>query len=542
MKGLERMNNFDLRNKYINKLCEEIENIEANDIGIFCEEFLMVECCKNDYAMKYVYKALESVENKQQYAINGMERYSTYRMFSSAIDKQIEIINMISLFQYCEENNNYNIIDNLIKKAFKKDYNDYCNQKFSYEDSFRNRIVYLFLSALHNLDISRWSREYKTFLSDGAIDVYESFYKYKPTAIELDNIKDADVIKKYNLYKGNKSLNEIEDESSEVIFERYLEDVLRESNLLLNETFKDIWIDENEELLVENFSKVRFKYLTKESAELTYIVSSIVEIMENSNTILHHKLSKNDILYAVNMGFILAKKNNLDINKDSILVLIPLLIKLFSDKLNEYNKQCIISCNDKLKTEVMMYELNKAHEKEINEIKADNMTLAERNKSLENRIAELERENNLLKAKINKNLDKNKKENKDKKELESLRNLFFSLEHEEIETSEFIEDKNIKDIDEKKIAFIGSNDILHSRLKNRFKNFTYITADEETRDLSFIRNMNHIFLHTHSPHSLYYKVLELIKPYNIGLTFINSTNVDIISNIVIEELNKKEAI
>ena len=91
--------------------------------------------------------------------------------------------------------------------------------------------------------------------------------------------------------------------------------------------------------------------------------------------------------------------------------------------------------------------------------------------------------------------------------------------------------------DEWKIAFIGGSNTLRIKIKEEFPSFKYISPYDFTRDLTFLKNMDYIFIHTHMPHSMFYKIIDMIRLNKIKYTYLNEINIDILKEHILINLS-----
>jgi hypothetical protein len=143
------------------------------------------------------------------------------------------------------------------------------------------------------------------------------------------------------------------------------------------------------------------------------------------------------------------------------------------------------------------------------------------------RISELDSENKALNNKISKleqELQKEVREReKDKEELQALRELMFSLDTQE-DSREESSEIDVNTLKDKRAILIGGRDRWQSRMKERLPNFIFVHPDS-VFDTSFLDGVDHMFIFiNYINHPMYYKAVAYARTHKIKLTYIKNSN------------------
>lgn len=120
-------------------------------------------------------------------------------------------------------------------------------------------------------------------------------------------------------------------------------------------------------------------------------------------------------------------------------------------------------------------------------------------------------------------------ENKDKKEINSLREYIFnnSVEENTNITNEINIDYIINQLNELDIVVIGGNQNWINKIKEVLPNWIYIPADSINFDIKLLKNKYILFNTDYVSHSMYYKVVENISKTKQLNFFSGVTNLDL---------------
>lgn len=534
------MNKRAERKKYITKFLNYARIVDPvyDDIDVdsqFAEELFIIECTKNEYAMKYVQDIIKEESVVQD--VDFLNSYNLNVLFSQASDRLGYIVDTICFLKHAEDNN-INLIRSLCIKSFK-------NLTRAVESHNEGRlgsnishdVIVLFLFSLFNRDMLSVDVENVLCMVEANEIIASNFHD-----ILVSKDQESFLLKKYSscLKKLNIDIN-----STTTIQE--ISNYCLEKTLNFIVAHADNSIEEDDDFILNSKISLlkRQGYLKQELANegieyhmfvmYDFILETVGNSFYNSYFILNYEIDKVIVAESLFILDHLIDRNFIDISfieKEFITILINRIVnKNLQDvvaKSITVNLESMTLCS---KYNQSLSELQSKNDR-LNSNLNDALTKIS---MLEEKIYRLTKERDNLKSTINKTNSKRKKDKDNKIELEALRGLFFSLENQEVAYD--LDDIADDVIVDKKIAFIGSTNALHSKLKAKF-DFIYIEADEQTRDLGFLKNMKHIFIHTHMPHSLYYKVFEVIKSSDATITFLNATNVDILNKEIRKRLSK----
>lgn len=130
------------------------------------------------------------------------------------------------------------------------------------------------------------------------------------------------------------------------------------------------------------------------------------------------------------------------------------------------------------------------------------------------------------------------------KELFFLRDYYFNSQQDD-ETNELdiglSIDTVLKSLSSVKGVIVGGHTNLQNKLKEVLPNFTFIKTEEASRDISFIRNRDIIFLiSVNNKHGLYNKVMSSIKTSDIEITYLpKSQNIESLCNVIYKNCEYK---
>jgi len=218
------------------------------------------------------------------------------------------------------------------------------------------------------------------------------------------------------------------------------------------------------------------------------------------------------------------KNQNREKGHDFIIVGIVLrgLIKAYKELKDYYFK------NNK---ETVLLEMQ-SQQDTIEKLKRENNYLQDKIKVLEGQVSRIAKDTEAqyinqvqeLKKKI-KDLEIELAEEKKKEnELFALRELLFSLEHEE---EDFKSEEESINIDNIKGVIVGGHEKWQQRMKALLPNFTFYKTDTENIDPNAFNNIDIIFFYTkYLSHSLYYRIINIARAKSINLGYINTTNED----------------
>lgn len=539
---MKKRNNREERLNYVKKLL-------GVDKDYLFEECFVIQLVKNDFVMKFVEKELNKIDDLEEVlsSTNVELNYDCYVIYSSLYSKMEQVSNLLMYIYYAEESKNLDMIERLIKKGYSKLYksilyDNYIEVNVTVEDLNATAFILAFL----NIDnVNTDDVEFMDILKQALLVFAQEFLSivfYDNKNTDYDSIKlnkSLDALKKDFNLKNNFALVDLmsvaKSELDEVL-KKYLENLgytkIQISEEVNNDFFgKKGWEDKLLKTnLLEGTNYKVFRFITEISARFCFNFMRIS---------IDAELNKGDMNNILSVLSVCIDKNV--ISEKEVKFYFFLLTYIYVVLKDSYDKSTAIV---KLAVELEKAKYNSYLEKiELNE---ENSSLKEENNSLKHQVAEKDREIAELKkqlsianAKINSLEDKISKEESNKEELIALRDLFFSLENMDIveDTEEQEQDKELC-LDNLKVTFVGGSDNLQVKVKEMFTGFKMVQVEDVTKDLTFLRNMDYVFLHSHMPHSLYYKVIDIIRLYNIPFSFLNEVNTNILKNNIVSKLKK----
>lgn len=164
----------------------------------------------------------------------------------------------------------------------------------------------------------------------------------------------------------------------------------------------------------------------------------------------------------------------------------------------------------------------KEYENEIERLKKE---LSLKDKEIENLKSEnisLEKSNRLLNQKIESIEDNTK-------EVIALREAIYSLESEDINESSITIEEKLEFINNRKIVVFGGSDSWVNNIKDILPNVKFITDELKNLDISFLKNIDFVFINVKSlSHSFYYKIMSVVRKNNVNLFYIDNSNKEMV--------------
>ena len=499
----------------MNKLESEIKEIENNkeEMLIIPIEMLARAIGRN----KKIYSYIDDMYKKNQYNYykNVCENEVMFELYNSKFFEELNFetqiyskkVFCILCYEYSLEETNY--VQNIIIKGWRYIYNFIKNKdNICLSDVITNYIYHNKRWTVNELgDISIITYIISTLYNKTVIK-NEKSYRYLYELVEQCKSKKNGIRTQANYFSGKINWNSI-DKIIELIFSNIgtITDV---------ESFFYETTDESEKRLL----KMSALFET-ENLELT-------EIFEN------RKILKQDIRDIIGSYFIVNSENkhmvkiqdvmieDVDISEVTKFLINNLYLKLL---MNEYNsvKHYYFDNVKKSITEIddMLNNINKKYESEI-KIKNEkySILLAEYNKIL----------------KENKNLKKSLEEvEENKEEIVELREFIFNLDNEEECVELVIEDK----IDNIKAIVVGGSPKWQLKLKERYNSWHYLSVENLNFDEDIVKNAEVVIIYVnYLSHALYYKVINIVRKYNLKVKYIKSNqNIDIVQKDIFNSIN-----
>lgn len=461
--------------------------------------------------------------------------YNTNCLIVKSLENIPYLAMLIKYISYIEETNQLFLLENLIKKAFSKLYKNFKNGIYNINVSNINECnVALFILSFLNADANKIDQDLLEVLLEASQIIYEEVNV--PCCKDSDIMSDLrfkEIIKKYNLNKNT---------STNKILKIILDDYNKDFSLFL--ASKGFNIKQIEKIVLSSFDgefdlKDKFISTGKQSMKNLNSFQFINRMLEcftiNSTTIRDEELTLVDVKAILEYLKLSLYKKAIDIEEvEESFIVFTIVYSVF--KVLNKNTSTVASLFIEKNNEEVLFNRERSElQNEIFSLKKEQeeKTIALKNKELE--IERLNKELEKTRAQVNALNNKLSKVDDNKEELNNLRELFFSLENKSENVD--LRGNNAFEVDSlSKIAFIGGSDSLRNKLKEEFPSFVYISPDDVTKDLSFIRNMDYIFIHTHMSHSLYFKIIDIIRFNKISFSFLNEINIDLLKSNILNKL------
>lgn len=499
----------------------------------------------------------------EMYEKNKLEYYKAYIKgdFPNDVAKtrysaesEEHIIKVMAINSWCEFENNkdFSLIYDLIKKGYKSAWNFFKKSKdnppvlidihlkkylckgnfeksfdtYSESDYYNELFVLLFLCYDNNIDFGL--KESRSMLQEYLVTFQENVFA-RQLREEIFSTRDnykKDVESLYldmgfpeKYFKTNRNLN--------IILDRML---LSGEKKLFKSLYGKEFTPNNSPFNTDEYFSFRSKIFHTSYSKYVGIFSQMVKMSGlNEESFSDVILSKEDMDLILS-HFVFSKKGNsaTDDEKECIIVAcmfiygITYLYKTLKKLYLEDSKQ---KSFEELQSIISEYEKKKSViDTKIHEY--DN--LIEENT---NKIALLESQNTDLVTK-NKRLTLELKAQEDNtKELIALRNFMYNLEHEEYADTQTSLDDKIDYINSKKIAIFGGHPNWHSKLKEVFNDIIVVAPERVNIDFSFVDNMDCAFIHSsYCNHSMYDKLMSRLRTNSCKIGYTKGTNIDISIN------------
>lgn len=386
---------------------------------------------------------------------------------------------------------------------------------------------------------------------------------------------DAKLIKKHN----NRYDNEMALPLLNTLLYLFLYKGMDVSGKYLADTYKKILIEiiryESTDSMTENINegiencKETIKNLKKEIKRTYGNLNCYKDIMENKDEfvitlgrIIKHIL----ITEKINVEYISLNDNYLNVdniylayirsgnmvekigeNNLVIFIVIGIMVKILA---NQYKNSKQLYFKDFKET---LYHT-------IKELSEENKVLKEENYKLNKIISGFQVENNTVKERVKIEIDAYKdehlkevyqlkkeiknlndellEEQRNKEELKQLRELLFNIQGKEYVPKE--SKGNLKDYSKyKSIVIVGGSLDWRKKIKEKYPEILTIDGFNENFEISILNNVDFIFFYTgYMNHATYYRVINFIKNKEIRIGYIGKTNIQLVENEMIEELDK----
>lgn len=182
--------------------------------------------------------------------------------------------------------------------------------------------------------------------------------------------------------------------------------------------------------------------------------------------------------------------------------------------------------NNKETMFVELEELEKQLQKTKSQLSIAENNLLESEKKRENLV----KENARLKAEL-------EEEQKNREELNSLREFLFSLDRQEEFITEAIDFDILQDY---KAIIVGGHEKWQKRMKELLPNFIFIHPDNLNFDTRLLDGVGVVFIYVnYLNHGLYYKVMSAIAGKNIKVAYLNQQNEELVLHEIAKYIKTK---
>lgn len=313
--------------------------------------------------------------------------------------------------------------------------------------------------------------------------------------------------------------------------------------------FENIRLIEEQDLIQDgmdplDLNEIRGRLTKMPLSRITNALVVIIERFGLSGEFLREVKLGNEKLEVI-AKYIYMIKNSTDLTEREaeILFLVALVIYGIANEYNElrsvYYEGLKIKMQEKeLAEEKRETALEVKYQKEIadlqDELKKANEKIAlqnQLNKNKEQSIKQME----LEQKRIDDELAKTKENDK---ELQFLREYYFNSQEEQtLSVVDLSMESVIANLKEVKGVIVGGHTNLTKKLKEVLPNFEFVAASETSRNLSFLRNKEIVFISSvHDSHGMYYKVIKEISRSNTALTYLEKyQNVDLLLKDIYEK-------
>lgn len=139
------------------------------------------------------------------------------------------------------------------------------------------------------------------------------------------------------------------------------------------------------------------------------------------------------------------------------------------------------------------------------------------------KYTKLVQENQTLEKEIERLKNRLQEEDDLKKEVVSLRNYVFDTSEtlpEDVMTPNI--DINWELLNSKRVAILGGHVNWQKKMKEVLPNYRYVNSENKNSDLSFLHNMDIVFINTKMKHGFYYRILKELANSEVRFTYLSS--------------------
>ncbi|MCK2000501.1 DUF2325 domain-containing protein [[Brevibacterium] frigoritolerans] len=493
--------------------------------------------------------ALGSCERLHQeitlrYQQNEGEYYRYYKesefyndpLFQSVTTKNMEMMKMVTGIVLKERESKKNdVIIKLIKKGFKETYNFVMHRTYVDMDELMVKNTMKGMqegdsdSLLHNLGVAIYLA---TELGKD-FDEYSLMFQRGVQTLQLQT----------TMYRDEDTFIKEQVEKYRHLIQSEKEDlhILDKKELLISEiTFSQTMIDSFENFTLRNDEDFLKQYFQDGFTKYLSGIDSFTRSLGiNSRDLFRSVKVKQEQIDVVLAHFhYLVGEGQLDESEKNVYLAYSLFILAMSEEYKQTREKYLEQMKDKF-----YYELNKIQ----NEINEQQAFIIKQKEELKEKKAEMKKEKTALeytqkqllkeleeyKLKVQHLENKQEKAEGNTKELFALREHLFSLQDKNLPDVEINENrlKEMTDvIMETKIVVVGGHPQWQNKVKETFKDISFISADERGRDFSFLDKADVVIINTsYNSHSLYKRVMNQLNKNNVPIGYIHqSTNIDLL--------------
>lgn len=498
--------------RYITKMSEAKKFMKIQD-----DELIELLFCIAISSKEFLRDDIDRIFNEDK--VTCIEKYKQSTVYNRTFITSLGYlhekyaIKMIGIVGKCKDNEDYTELINLYKKGYKRIYSNLKNLKeITILDIFKYiagttegnmefvSTVYIFnvLGKIKDIEyayrlIDEIQRQYYI------LDIYEEM-NFSQDALEIYKDKINALKKQFGIKnKANYSLYNLLEDITEQDCKNYKIKHNIEIDAYECETIGEVgrYIGCNESF---------FKYLKINTDELA------------RNTIFS-KQEVDSIIY----NFLLVYKEDKDtISKKDLNQMI--ISMFYTAALNKEYKNLKKSYSKDVNEDYLLEldSIQKNLKTKVAELQYTTETLKQKEEFIEKRKIDYEQEIIKKDREINKLKDSLNDYESLKEEVSKLREIIFNVEdinnEVDMEDEEYI--INYNELNKLNITVIGGNTPWVKKMKEVLPNWNFITSEQRTLSLEFIKNSSLILINTNMAHALYYKTMGIIKKFNINYEYI----------------------
>lgn len=311
------------------------------------------------------------------------------------------------------------------------------------------------------------------------------------------------------------------------------------------ENYIMVWVEENQKnyKTMEEFHKARMSAFQTGWMKYLGVYSGWVKVngFEENTFFRGFSLTATETRILCTQILTAMKENSVEFKEVHQLFMSFIFMKSFFTDYKLTRDFVLTKQQDRMFDDLIKHEKEVQYERELLSSKAKEVN--EKLAVVEKKEQSLREENKVL-AKENKSLKQTVQEIEiNKKELQALREYTFRVKEND---EDYIIDQNEEDplivLKETKGALLGGHINLVNKLKRELPEFTYIRPENKNIDLSFIRNLDILFVYTSNlNHSIYERAMIEVEESDVTLYFIHGgTNLDYILTDMAEAVKDLE--